>query len=534
MSTTHSHPVSACICQTAQLAKPLNDSQLPMHEILRTFFVPSPAECIFVREKMSQIAAHMAQLDDEIDQVNKSLASLRDNHAALQRLSNEYRNVFNPTRRLPVEILGEIFIHLQEMLGGRSIVPTQVCRQWREIAIATHRLWRHIRARIGGRRSSQADVDLTPIWLQRSGSLPLTIEFGKCQDMEISAIDVMILNEAQRWNEIKLILMDATLPFLRSIPQHLPMLYSLEIDCIGTFNTSRIIIDNFKYATNLRVLTLGNRPSTHYPEIPWAQLTTCNLTSNRFYGSIDVYFVLSQAIHLRSCKVEICAHPLPPTLSTLCHACLISLEIILVVSGKLGDLFNVLKLPALSQLKLPGYYPDETLALMLSRSDCSLKQLSLGPNRYRFDLDRLHSIFSSTPLLTHLELHFDSAIVDLMDLLTRDPGHNAEAHCLLPQLTSIRLSEPEDFSHARFADLLASRFYGSHRGLEKIRTAVLMPSEYGLTVGGKRCCFLPEDTYLEYIALRDSGLDFHAYEPSLGMCTLEDYYVPERTYRRRM
>ncbi|KZP16090.1 hypothetical protein FIBSPDRAFT_749255, partial [Athelia psychrophila] len=130
-----------------QLANPLvlGDLQSPMAELLRTLLAPSREECIIVRETMTQIAADMSKLDNEIDRVQKILTSLRHNRNTLRIHFARHHNLLNLTRRLPIEILGEIFIHLQDMLpGGRSIAPTQVCRQWREAAIATSKLWSNL------------------------------------------------------------------------------------------------------------------------------------------------------------------------------------------------------------------------------------------------------------------------------------------------------------------------------------------------------------------------------------------------------
>ncbi|KZP06016.1 hypothetical protein FIBSPDRAFT_765065, partial [Athelia psychrophila] len=133
---------AGCTCQTAQLAKSLADLQSPMPELLSTFAAPSREEIVIVRGRMAQIAVTMSQMDNEIERVEKILTSLRYNRATLPKLHDQYQNALNLTRRLPFEILGEIFIQTQDMSpGGTSIAPTRVCRHWREVAIATSKLW---------------------------------------------------------------------------------------------------------------------------------------------------------------------------------------------------------------------------------------------------------------------------------------------------------------------------------------------------------------------------------------------------------
>ncbi|KZP13839.1 hypothetical protein FIBSPDRAFT_960249 [Athelia psychrophila] len=88
MSILETASAYTCTCQTAHFAKPLGALQSPMAELLNTFAAPSPAERIIVRERILQIADDGSQLDNEIKRVEKILASLRRNRAALHKLSD--------------------------------------------------------------------------------------------------------------------------------------------------------------------------------------------------------------------------------------------------------------------------------------------------------------------------------------------------------------------------------------------------------------------------------------------------------------
>ncbi|KZP12876.1 hypothetical protein FIBSPDRAFT_149038 [Athelia psychrophila] len=310
----------ACTCQTAQLAKPLGALQSPMAELLNTFAAPSPAERIIVRERILQIAEDGSQLDDEIERVEKILASLRHNRAALHKLSDGHQNVLNLTRRLPIEILGEIFIQLQCMLGGRSIAPTRVCRQWREVAIATSKLWNHINIQYTSSRAL-LDTEMIPIWLQRSGGQPLNIAIGShlvpfaVTRSSNPMLDAVLHNETRRWVEVQLVVTKAMMPFLYHIPEHLPRLYSLSIDADDSHfdgfrppghGTGIATLNNFRHAAALRVLTLGWRITPgQIPEFPWVQLTACTLLPWGPYTCADGYFILGQAANLQFYKMAL-------------------------------------------------------------------------------------------------------------------------------------------------------------------------------------------------------------------------------------
>lgn len=305
--------------------------------------------------------------------------------------------VDNATRRLPVEILQEIFIQMQVMLCGKSIVPTaQVCHHWREIAIATPELWNHFSIQYDIKRIL-ANEDMTPIWLQRSGSQPLniTLKLGRPEpdpslinyhpysDGEYGTLDAMIIDHASRWKVLKLSGTVALRPFLLRIPESLPMLHSLHIDgdAYPGYSKALVTLDSFRNAPALRVFTLGWSVSFARPGIPWAQLTTCTIDHAAIYTCRDGYFILSQAVNLQSFTVTVDAtvwrrsQPLPR--AGIRHINLRSLNIE-ARGSRLLELFNLLTLPALTELDLVLYRadnPPECLEALLARSGCSLTRL---------------------------------------------------------------------------------------------------------------------------------------------------------------
>lgn len=544
--------VNACTCQAAQLAKPLGVHQLPLSELLATLAAPSPSECSVVREKISQIAADMSQLDDEIERVEETLASLRHNRTALQKLSDRHHNILNITRRLPIEILGEIFIYVQDASGGRSIKPTQVCRQWREVAIATSKLWSHLSLDyILG--NFKAYLEMVPIWLRRAGGHPLSITIQgqkvyhrkTTQKDDWGALHAMIYKQSHRWRELKLFATEM-MPFLENIPENLPILHTLHIDreVEGSYDQEFTTLNNFSSANALRVLTLGGRVSSIIPEVPWAQLTVCTLKLGGSYTCAEFYFILSKAVNLQSYTMEVDAtseYSPTPNQAIIRHENLSALEIhITTGDNDLLDHLNLFTLPALKNLKLSGLLANNGLEILISlitRSGCSLAKLSLSAMQYfheaSFTHHQLLDILTATPTLSELELYFgfanglDDALMHILTKQTTEPCR------LLPQLTSIKLSVHSAFSYEKFLDLLKSRFYEAEKcaggalvkGVTaRIQTVVLMP--WGRTsASGRRAYHLPDDTYQGFIALRDEGLDFRV--GSVGMRSkLEDYFLP--------
>ncbi|KAF7982870.1 hypothetical protein HWV62_25100 [Athelia sp. TMB] len=528
---------TACTCQTVRLAKPLDGLQLSVTELLETFAAPSPAECSVIRERIGHIAADMTILDAEIERVEDILARLRHNRAVLRQRSNGHHNALNLTRRLPVEILGEIFILCQETsASGRSIAPTHICRQWRAVALATSKLWNNLK--ITMKSKERADAEMTPLWLQRSGGQPLTIELGNPDrqsswwgDMDIEQADIFtkVNSHAQRWGDVTMHLTQSMLALLRSFPEDLPILHTLHLN--GPEHRSELpsSLTNFQIAPALRNLTLQRRVASALPEIPWAQLTTCTLLQGGGYTCQDSYFVLSKAVNLESFGIRIIATStfaqVPPPIR---HGNLLSMDIVVLLGMMAQDFFNLLTLPALTKIHFRGVASDGSttyLRSLITRSGCSLRQLALDFGwGHGYTLDNLTNLLEVMPTLSEFEA-LGTVEATVLELLTHHPSRDV---CLLPQLTGVKLSFAANHligNCERVAIFLASRrpAAGSDpqdAGIALIRSVVLSVDKVN---GEKR---MPSDTYNQFISLRDGGLDFVIFDEESRQCSLEDCFVP--------
>ncbi|KIK61045.1 hypothetical protein GYMLUDRAFT_43143 [Collybiopsis luxurians FD-317 M1] len=110
---------------------------------------------------MSQIR----QLEDQLDVKRKELA--------------ETRNIVAPIRRLPFELLSQIFYEYCILPGNHKstkpqILISQVCSTFRTVARASPRLWTRLDILIG-KKGFPGLSDMVSDWLGRSGSLPLDV-----------------------------------------------------------------------------------------------------------------------------------------------------------------------------------------------------------------------------------------------------------------------------------------------------------------------------------------------------------------------
>lgn len=132
------------------------------------------------------------ELEDHADRINSAIRlvssmgnTLRGDRATIRRRMNQL-NDDDPISKLPPEILGHIFQSINKNLkpeyvrySERSLLAaTHVSTHWRQVALTTPSLWTYI-SLVGNRR---AEIPKLRAYLQRSGTLPLSIHVGELTD----------------------------------------------------------------------------------------------------------------------------------------------------------------------------------------------------------------------------------------------------------------------------------------------------------------------------------------------------------------
>ncbi|KAF5311705.1 hypothetical protein D9611_009556 [Ephemerocybe angulata] len=134
--------------------------------------VPNPMQTMCIRYRAEAIAR-------QLDFMTECAAKLADEHQV-------YRSVLSPVRRVPMEILGEIFKLVvpsflnssdREMLGNLG----SVCLGWRLATLSTPALWRGVilgpcicpdQGTVGAQRLHEEDYKKLVVWIGRSGGCP--------------------------------------------------------------------------------------------------------------------------------------------------------------------------------------------------------------------------------------------------------------------------------------------------------------------------------------------------------------------------
>ncbi|KAJ7196821.1 hypothetical protein GGX14DRAFT_504640, partial [Mycena pura] len=116
----------------------------PYPKLLVTNSVPSDVQINEIQGFIGSAEAKISIIDDQIAQMQRTLDRLGSRRVQLQDLVQSHRTVVSAIRRLPTDILGEIF---SQYLSARRYSfkalshLVGVCERWRRIALASPLLW---------------------------------------------------------------------------------------------------------------------------------------------------------------------------------------------------------------------------------------------------------------------------------------------------------------------------------------------------------------------------------------------------------
>ncbi|KAJ7353666.1 hypothetical protein DFH08DRAFT_857434 [Mycena albidolilacea] len=131
--------------------------------LLRSNDAPLAPQKLLVEEILRDKRAELSALGDEIAQLELTLWSLRTKRADLCAEVTQYSSILSPIRKVPPEIIGDIFLYFspsivyRDFSGSVTIHKVEfpwelahICRSWRSISLSLGQLW--------------PLLDLTPLW----------------------------------------------------------------------------------------------------------------------------------------------------------------------------------------------------------------------------------------------------------------------------------------------------------------------------------------------------------------------------------
>ncbi|KAJ7706740.1 hypothetical protein B0H17DRAFT_1001174, partial [Mycena rosella] len=121
-------------------------------ELMTTNAPPEDIELSFIRTIAAETRARLVDLENQISRLEERLQRLGNERILLSSYHVQNQAIVSPLRRMPPEVLGEIFSwtlpSIQDVLERLRFdmshspwVLAQVCSRWRAVALLTPSLW---------------------------------------------------------------------------------------------------------------------------------------------------------------------------------------------------------------------------------------------------------------------------------------------------------------------------------------------------------------------------------------------------------
>ncbi|KAJ4482439.1 hypothetical protein J3R30DRAFT_2174084 [Lentinula aciculospora] len=381
-----------------------------------TNVAPSAQERCIITDLVKTKVQHLRELEEMARILNSQLIQARTDFL-------EHKALLSAARKLPMEIMSEIFLQCLPAVDTSSVIwrpephpnqapllLTQICRSWRNIAIATPRLWSTLIINASNGSSSHAEI--TKLWLTRSRNVSLTLTLlvrsadrfhgGRRttsyeEFVPIAAIEVLTMF-IPHFPRVRALALLFALPVIRAVSELRPVeddvCNQLErLHLTTSFENTPLEITWTRSlvhsAPNLRHLYFDSSmvPLPIVRGQEWClRLRTINLDAAYGIPPEDFFLLLRNSPELIRCVIvmnldELLNHftrwdEMPKVIHTALQELSLSSE-----DASLGNVLDLLTLPALVSLKLGAVgdeaWPHNELLHFLSRSLCVLKELKL-------------------------------------------------------------------------------------------------------------------------------------------------------------
>ncbi|KAJ7168033.1 hypothetical protein C8R46DRAFT_1270845 [Mycena filopes] len=431
-----------------------------VNRLLSTNDAPLPGEMLILRDL---IAAHRAQISRL--PLESATAEFPGDLDGMEDELRRYVAILSPLRRIPAEILCEIFtwrmLHDANLrYPGSDAAPPwylgHICRRWRDIARTYGPLWSSItlymRGPYDGTREGSSEAIKAQIGLTHTSPLHVTIH----KSFNTAPIG-LLLRRCARWRGLRVqYAAPVTILHLRSARGNLATLRSLQLMSMrhelyehGPQKQNDNFEDTFAVAPQLRQVLLtdagyndDSAPVTTL-NIPWAQITHFRAGYPVLHEALGVFAV---AVNLVQCGIRV--HPAPIHEDPARRFVLSALRRLYIDAPR--ELLAAITTPALQELWL---YRDAGATLLdcIQRSECRLTTLVI----FRCsDPDSVIRVLTAAPTLATLFVAFDgtadpAAQSRLIEALTNP--------ILCPQLARLAVGHPHPLAIDAILDVADSR-----------------------------------------------------------------------------
>ncbi|KAJ7140367.1 hypothetical protein C8R46DRAFT_1135514 [Mycena filopes] len=426
------------------------------HHLLNSNEAPLDLECPFIQSALSSRRDRLAQHDDTGLQSEGHVGE----HEALMADVARHAAILSPLRRMPAEILSEIFSSTlpsdwELLRRGKFDVNdspwtlSHTCSRWRTIALTSSLLWSFIAIDFEVLHAPLVAYPLALLRTQLSRASQLRLSFSGSYlnfNHQITLFELLV-EYSPLWVEANLTLLTELLPTIAGIRGRVPLLRSLWLEWCKPGPTQRL------------------------PEVD----IDCFLTRYQCNGSWQRHLdILQSAPNLVEARVYIIedgtSHGIP-------GGTVIEFRSLRLLYVSHSDILDCLRLPALRELGLivtteldtPSHV--DTMAL---RSSCTLRELrvvGVAASIVTMILQNHRSITELVNVATGVQSAREANAV-VSALSTCDASG---AFTLAPQLAGVFFAiDRSPVDCARYLDMLSSRCKASSASGRTLRSAGLL------------------------------------------------------------
>lgn len=401
-----------------------------------------------IRDSLTHVRSHLSLVDDKIGRLSAAFKDLTDEREMLQKCVDEHESALSPMRRLPTEIVSEIFLSSLTSEASDSLDAAKgpwrlgkVCSRWRRIVNSYPKFWSSLIIEVDDIHLFTNAITMLETWLLRSRDCLLSIQLSSSDSKAGHAILDLLTPHSIRWKNV-----DFNIPlgmFLRlvNVKGRLPILEKLVIRRACKDRQPMENIHAFEDAPLLRDLAIVNMfcfSSSHFKFIkaPWSQLLRYEAADSSVEDHLQT---LALTLNLTECIISSEVNRFTDT-----HVSLLKLRKISWIGAGLPS--TNLTTPGLEEVRMNCTNKRQEdamrrLTTFVGQSRCSLKVLRIDMPVTR-STNFVHLLRLSPALINlHIRLTESSSNTIISSLQT--PAGNLDA-CLVPNLThlSVVLSTP--------------------------------------------------------------------------------------------
>ncbi|KAF7371153.1 F-box domain-containing protein [Mycena sanguinolenta] len=495
---------------SALLCNAISESPVPTplpgtrhHRLLNTNEPPNDSDLAFIHSVISQTDARLACLDDEISKLQDKLTQLRDERSSLSNYLTRNKAILSPLRRMPPELLGEIFLWTlpsmreiwarEHYVADSSWALSHTSSSWRAICLSIPSLWSRVAIDYSEALVPHYPVPLIETQIQRAQNLKIhfyaSLEADSRRQIQMFEL---LSRHSMRWEELGIGITPDIIPLLAALRDRLSSLKRLWIQWNGEDERQAAVqfIGCFQNAPSLVDFGVSDHDNFEPVSLPTRQFTYLELDGlvwERHEG------ILKHAQNLVEARITFdYLGPWPDT---------IELPHLRRLHVSYPTALNNLKAPALEELSFWVSYqqPLDIVALetFIDRSACRLRRLTLrGFPHAHTTIEMLQKAAFITELVIAIK---EATAGPEIDLLVSKLAASQGA-IMAPQLRALFIGCEEDscLDYKMYLEMLRSRL-GARSAL---RNAALLVERHG-----------PDpETLVGLDALRQEGMNLSVVE----------------------